>query len=116
VPHWFGFTNMADLPSVVAVLASAWLLLRAVDLRSPTDAALSGLAWGLALALKPSNGFFLIPVLVLVLATRQWRQAVAFGAAVVPALVALTLWKVRGLGTLPLTSSSYEHARIASGT
>jgi hypothetical protein len=115
VPHWFGFTNMADLPSLVAVLASSWLLLRAVDRRSPTDAALSGLMWGLALLLKPSNGFFVLPVIVLVAATRQWRQAAYFAAAVVPAIVALFLWKLRGLGTVPITSSSYQHVRLAAG-
>jgi hypothetical protein len=115
VPHWFGFTNMADLPSLVAILAAAWLLLRAVDLESPTDALLSGLCWGFALLLKPSNGFFLIPVAALIIATRRWRQAAYFGAAVVPSLVALALWKVRGLGTLPITSS-YQHVRLATGT
>ena len=115
VPHWFGFTNMADLPSLVAVLASAWLLLRAVDLQSRTDAALSGLAWGLALMLKPSNGFFVIPVAVLFLAVRQWRQAAYFAAALVPALLTLLLWKACGLGTIPITSSSYAHVRVATG-
>ena len=115
VPHWFGFTNMADLPSLVAVLAAAWLLLRAVDGRSPTDAALAGLAWGLALLFKPSNGFFAIPVIVLIAVTRQWRQAAYFAAALVPALLALFLWKLRGLGTVPITSSSYQHVRLATG-
>ncbi len=115
VPHWFGFTNMADLPSLVAVLAAAWLVLRAVDLRSPTDATLSGLAWGLALMLKPSNGFFVIPVAVLFIAVRQWRQAAYFAAAVVPALIVLLLWKARGLGTVPILSSSYQHVRVATG-
>lgn len=116
VPHWFGFTNMADLPSLVAVLASAWLLLRAVDLQSPTDAVLSGLAWGLALMLKPSNGFFVLPVAVLFVAVRQWRQAAHFAVALVPALLTLLLWKMRGLGTLPVTASSYAHVQLAAGT
>ncbi|HEV2590678.1 MAG TPA: glycosyltransferase family 39 protein [Gaiellaceae bacterium] len=115
VPHWFGFTNMADLPSLVAVLASAWLLLRAVDLQSRTDAVLAGLAWGIALMLKPSNGFFVIAVAVLFLATRQWRQAAHFAVALVPALLVLLLWKLRGLGTIPITSSSYQHVRLAAG-
>ena len=115
VPHWFGFTNMADLPSLVAVLASAWLLLRAVDLRSPTDATLSGLAWGLALMIKPSNGFFVIPVAALFLAVRHWRLAAHFAVALVPALLVLLLWKARGLGNVPILSSSYEHVRLATG-
>src|SRR4051812_27404209 len=51
VPHWFGFTNMADLPSMVAVLACVWLALRWLDTGAGTDAVLGGLVLGLALGL-----------------------------------------------------------------
>ncbi|HZT15380.1 MAG TPA: hypothetical protein VFA19_05485 [Gaiellaceae bacterium] len=115
-PHWFGFTNMADLPSLVTVLACAWMTLRAFDTRSPTDAVLAGLLGGLVLAVKPSNGFFLPAVAVLLLGGRRYREAGLWTAAVVPALVTLTVWKVRGLGYLPVTSTSYGHARLAAGS
>jgi hypothetical protein len=106
VPHWFGFAAMADLPSVAAVLATVWLTLRAVDDGSPTDAVLAGLAGGITLGLKPSNGFIVPPLVVLVVATRRWREGVLWIAAVVPSLVALLLWKARGLGTVPLKSAT----------
>jgi hypothetical protein len=114
-PHWFGFANMADLPSVVAVLACAWMTLRAFDTRSSTDAVLAGLLGGLTLAVKPSNGFFLPAVAVLLLGGRRYREAGLWTAGVVPALVTLTLWKVRGLGYLPLTASSYAHLHVSAG-
>jgi hypothetical protein len=115
VPHWFGFTDMGDLPSVVAVLATMWLTLRAVDLRSGNDAVLAGLLGGLAIGIKPSNGFFVPAVLVLFLATRRWREAAHWAVAAVPAVVTLAIWKIHGLGRLPATSS-YAQTKLAAGT
>jgi hypothetical protein len=114
-PHWFGLTNMADLPSMVAVLASLWLTLRAVDERSQTDALLAGLLGGVALGLKPANAFFVLPVAVLFVGSRRWRLAGLWTAAVVPALITLAVWKDRGLGYLPITHSADQHVRIAAG-
>src|SRR5262249_54789890 len=45
--------------------------------------------------------------------SRRWTTAAAAGAAVVPALVSLTLWKSRGLGHVPLFSLGTEH--LAAG-
>jgi hypothetical protein len=106
VPHWFGWTNMGDLASTVAVLACTWATLRAVDEHRLEDAVLGGLLGGLAIGIKPANGFFLVAVAVLFLATRRWRVAAAWSAALVPALLTLALWKVRGLGSLPIGSAS----------
>jgi hypothetical protein len=114
-PHWFGFTNMADLPSLVAVLACALVTLRAVDTRSPNDAILAGLLGGLVLGLKPSNGFFLPAVAVLLVATRRFRELALWTAGAVPALLTLLIWKVRGLGYLPLTSNTYARLHEAAG-
>lgn len=114
-PHWYGFTNMADLPSVVIVLAIMWLTLRAVDERSPTDAAIAGLLAGLSLGIKPSNAFFVPAVAVLLVGSRQWRQLATWTAGIVPGVITLTIWKARGLGYLPLTSSSYARIREAAG-
>ena len=114
VPHWFGLTNMADLPSLVAVLGCMLFALRAVDNSSPTDALLAGLVGGLALGLKPSNGFFVPAIAVLVLGARQWRNAVLMAAAAVPALLTLAIWKTRGLGVLPV-KSSYTETHLAAG-
>lgn len=116
VPHWFGFTNMADLPSLVAVLGCVWLMLRWFETGSATDVVYGGLVAGVAICLKPSNGFIFPALAVLLIGARRPRQMALFFASLVPALVALALWKVRGLGHLPLTTSSYEHVRLAAGT
>jgi hypothetical protein len=113
-PHWFGLTNMADLPSVVAVLGCALLTLRAVDTTSPNDAVLGGLVGGLAIALKPSNAFFLVAVAVLLVGARRPRQAALWVAAFAPSLLTLAVWKYRGLGYLPVTSSSYQQLHVAA--
>ena len=115
-PHWFGLTNMADLPSLVIVLATMWLTLRAFDTGSTTDAVLGGLMGGLAIGVKPSNAFLLPAVLVLLVGSRSPRLLGAWAAALVPALITLTVWKYRGLGYLPATSTSYEPVRLAAGS
>jgi hypothetical protein len=114
-PHWYGLTNMADLPSLVIVLATMWLTLRAYDTGSLSDAVLGGLVAGLAIGVKPSNAFLLPAVAVLLIATRNLRLIAAWVVAIVPAVITLTLWKYRGLGYLPATSSSYQHLRLAAG-
>ena len=114
VPHWFGFTNMADLPALVAVLATAWLTLRWFDTGSPTDAVFGGLCAGLAIGIKPANGFIFPALLVLLVASRRPRQVALWLAAVAPALLTLFLWKYRGLGIVPLTTSSYEQLHVAA--
>jgi hypothetical protein len=115
VPHWFGMTNMGDLPSLVVVLGCTWATLRALDTHAVEDAVLGGLLGGLAIGVKPANGFFLLAIAVLFLATRRWRVAVAWTIALAPAILTLALWKVRGLGTLPI-SSAQGVAHVAAGT
>jgi hypothetical protein len=114
-PHWYGFTNMADLPSLVLVLATMWLTLRAYETASLTDAVLGGLVAGVAIGVKPSNAFLLPAVAVLLIASRNVRLIGTWVAALAPAVITLALWKYRGLGYLPLTSNSYEQLRIAAG-
>jgi hypothetical protein len=47
------------------------------------------------------------------LAARRWREGAAFGAAVVPSLLVIVLWKERGLGELPVLS--LDEVRLAAG-
>ncbi len=101
LPQTLGFSALADFPSMVCLLVAAYLLLRTMDTHDPRDAVLAGLAAGFALALKPSNGIFLIAAFPALAAARRWRELVAFGALIVPALATLALWKERGLGQLP---------------
>jgi hypothetical protein len=105
---------MADLPSLVAVLAAAWSALRLLERRTFEDAVLAGLLTGVLIGIKPANGFFLPALVVLLAAVRRVRPLLAFGAGFAPALVTLALWKQRGLGHLPVTS--YASVREAAGT
>lgn len=96
-----GFTQLADYPSTIVVLVCTALVLRALDAGATREAVLAGTLAGVAIGLKPSNALFLVgPVLAFGLA-RRWREAALFGVAMLPALMTLTLWKYRGLGTLP---------------
>ena len=112
-PHWFGLTNMADMPSLVVVLATAWAALRLLESRALHDAALTGLLAGALIGLKPANGFFLVALAIVLVAVRELRPLVVCGAAFVPALLTLALWKERGLGNLPILS--YAPAHEAAG-
>lgn len=113
VPHWYGFTNMADFPSLVVVLACAWAALRAADTGRTADGVLAGLLLGLLIGLKPANGFFVPAALLLLVAARRPRALAAAAAATAPALLTLLLWKLRGLGHLP--AGAYAPAREALG-
>jgi hypothetical protein len=113
LPQALGLTQQADFPSVVAVLVAIALTVRALEAGAYREAVLAGTFAGLALALKPSNTLFLGgPALAFVLA-RRWRQAALFALALAPALLALTLWKWRGLGEVPLFAEGQQ--RLAAG-
>ncbi len=101
LPQTLGFGALADFPSMVGVLVAAYFAVRALDTRASEDAALAGLATGLAVGLKPANALFVAaPVLALVLA-RAWRQLAPFAAAIALPLITLLIWKERGLGRTP---------------
>jgi hypothetical protein len=111
-PHWYGLTNMADLPSVVAVLATSWAALRLVERRTIEDGVLTGVLAGVLIGIKPANGFFLPALVVLLVAVRKIKPLVAAAGAFFPALATLALWKERGLGRLPVTA--YQETREAT--
>jgi 4-amino-4-deoxy-L-arabinose transferase-like glycosyltransferase len=106
LPQALGLTQQADFPSVVAVLVSAALTVRALQAGANREAVLAGTIAGVALAVKPANALFLAAPAVAFLLARRWRQAALFAAALAPALIALTLWKAKGLGTVPLFAQS----------
>ena len=112
-PHWYGLTMMADLPSLVAVLAAAWATLRLAESRSSTDALLSGALTGVALGIKPANGFFIPAVAVLVASARSPRAVLLWCGGIAPPLATLALWKGKGRGTVPILSEG--QAREAAG-
>ena len=102
LPQALGLTQQADFPSVVAVLVAAALTVRALQAGAYREAVLAGTFAGVALALKPANALFLVGPTLAFLIARRWRQAGLFAASLAPALLALTLWKYRGLGEVPL--------------
>jgi hypothetical protein len=102
LPQALGLTGLGDYPSMVALLVSAYFCFRAFDSGELQDAAIAGLVAGFAIGLKPANTLFLAAPLVGFLLAPRFKGALAFGAALLPALVTLTLWKWRGLGHLPV--------------
>ncbi len=112
LPQVLGLTGLADFPSMVTLVWSAFFAMRALDTHLPVDAVVAGLLAGFAVGIKPSNGLFVFAPLAALAATRRWGAAGAFGLALLPALLTLTLWKYRGSGISVLAN---EPLRLASG-
>src|SRR4051794_28903594 len=102
LPQALGLTNLGDFPSMVCLLVAAVFCLRALEGDSWRALAAAGLAAGFAIAIKPANGLFLVAPVLAFLAARRPRPLLVFGAALVPALLTLVLWKWRGVGYFPL--------------
>lgn len=113
LPQALGLTQQADFPSVVAVLVSAALTIRALEAGARREAVLAGTLAGVALALKPANALFLAGPALAFLLARRLDHAALFAVALGPALLALTIWKARGLGEVPLFA--LDEVRIAAG-
>jgi hypothetical protein len=112
LPQVLGLTGLGDFPSMVALAWSGYFVIRALDTRLLSDVVVAGLIAGLAIGIKPANGLFVFAPIVALVATRQWKGVAAFGAATVPALITLTLWKYRGSGIAILAN---EPLRLAAG-
>jgi len=116
LPQALGLTGLGDYPSMVFLLVAAYFCVRAFDSGAWLDGALAGLAAGFAIGIKPANVLFLAgPVLAFPLA-RRLRPMIAFGAGILPAALALALWKYRGLGHLPLISPPSNKALAAGAS
>ena len=113
LPQALGLTGLGDFPSMVIVLCSAYFVVRALDTRALPDAAAAGLLAGFAIGVKPSNALFLGGALLALAVARRWRAVLAFGAGLALPVIALTLWKARGLGTVPLFGAMGVH--LAAG-
>jgi hypothetical protein len=115
LPQAFGLTGLGDYPSTVALLVSGYFFVRCLDTREPAEAVLAGVAAGFAIGIKPANGLFLAGPALALLAARRWRDGVAFAAAMVPAGLALVIWKARGLGYLPILTPDSQALAAGSG-
>ncbi|HEY6055866.1 MAG TPA: hypothetical protein VIU86_18190 [Gaiellaceae bacterium] len=111
LPGAVGLNALGDFPSLVACLTAAWLTLRALDEGSLLDALGAGTLAGFAVAIKPANLIFLPAPAVALLLARRFRALPVYALAVVPAVVALTVWKHRGLGYLPALTTP-ENASV----
>ena len=114
LPQALGLGALADYPSMVFLLLSAYFAVRALQEPSAHSPLLAGLLAGFAIAIKPANALFLAGPLLAFVVVRSARPLLAFGAGVAPSVLVLALWKQRGLGELPLFA--YEQARLAGGT
>ena len=113
LPQALGLTGLGDFPSMVIVLWSAYFVVRSLDTRALPDAAAAGLLAGFAIGVKPANALFLGGVVLAYAAALRWRAALAFGGGLILPVLALTLWKARGLGTVPLFGLT--ELRLAAG-
>jgi hypothetical protein len=102
LPQTFGLTPLADFPSMVLLLVGAYLIVRALDGNDWREPVLAGLVLGFAFCVKPSNVIFFFAAGLAFLVAWRWRQLVVFGAALLPGVLLVVLWKQRGLGTQPL--------------
>jgi len=116
LPQLLGLSGMGDFTSMVLVLCAAYLLFRHIDDGGWEIAALAGLVAGFALGLKPSTGLFLVGAGVGLALARRFRGLAVFGAALLPAILTLAVWKQRGLGNLPIFSSSLGAMELAAGS
>jgi hypothetical protein len=116
LPQAFGLTGLADFVSMVCVLCSAYLCMRVLDEPREVDGALAGLAAGFAVAIKPANALFLAGPLLAFAAARRFRPGLVFGAAMAPALAALALWKLKGLGHLPFLTPAPQALAAGVGS
>jgi hypothetical protein len=115
LPQALGLTGLGDYPSTVALLVSGYFLVRSLDTHEPAEAVLGGLAAGFAIGIKPANALFLAGPLLAYVVARRWREGFSFAAAIVPAGLALAIWKARGLGYLPILTPDSEALAAGAG-
>ncbi len=101
LPGPLGLTALPELPTTVLLLLGAYLVIRALDERTWSVAALAGIAAGFAVAVKPSAGIFLAGPFAALALARLWRPLAGFALAVLPTLIVLGIWKHRGAGGTP---------------
>ena len=114
LPQAVGLTAMSDFPSMVLVLAGAYFVVRSLAPGRITDAALAGVLIGAAAGLKPPNMLVAAGAALAYVVARRWREGLACGIAILPALFVLLLWKVRGLGQVP--AFALEQTQLAASS
>lgn len=113
LPDSFGLTALSDFPHMVLLLVAAYLVVRVLQRFDWTDGILAGLLAGFAIGTKPSGSLFLAGVVLAFVVLRRWHAAAAFAIGFAPCLLALLVWKWRGLGYVPLFQA--DGIRVAAG-
>jgi hypothetical protein len=111
LPTGFGLTGTADFPMMVSSIVAAYFCVRVVfdDRPQLLHALAGGVTGGIAVAIKPSAGLFIVGPALAFAAARRFREAGVFVAGMVPALITLSFWKYRGYGHLPIFGAQ-QHA------
>ena len=111
LPQAFGLTAMSDFPTTVATLVSIYFCVRVLWSERPAllDAVAAGVAAGAAIAIKPATALFLAGPVLAFAYRRRFELAGAMLAGLAPAVVALAVWKQRGLGQLPVLPHGAQH-------
>jgi hypothetical protein len=106
LPQAFGLTAMADFPAMVATVVSIYFCVRSLWSEQATllDGIAAGVAAGAAIAIKPSAALFLAGPALAFAYRRRFKLAGAMLVGLAPAVGALTVWKERGLGQIPVLS------------
>jgi hypothetical protein len=115
LPQSLGLTAMSDFPSMVMLAVGAYFVIRALQSRAWIDGFFAGSFVGFGIGIKPSSSLCLGGLALALVVSRRWRIGVAVAAGLAPPIVALTFWKWRGLGHIPLLSST-PATRLALAT
>lgn len=97
-----GLTTRPELPAAVVLAFAAVLVLRALDEGRRDDAALAGIAAGLAVTIVPANVAFLVAPVAALGVSRRWRLLGWFGVGLIPAAVGMAVWSEASVGHLSL--------------
>jgi hypothetical protein len=116
LPQALGFTQLADFPSMVIVLVAAALVVRSLDREAIREGLLAGALVGLAIGVKPANALFLAAPAIAYVLARRWRAGLVFAVALAPAIITLTVWKYRGLGSVPAFATAETHSYALSAS
>jgi len=109
LPTALGLNALSDYPSMVCAIFAALFVLRSIDGRSDRDATLAGVLMGFLVLLKPGNAPLVVAAFVVFAVAREVRVIAVATIWVIPALVALTLWKRTGYGEIPLFALGRAH-------
>jgi hypothetical protein len=106
LPTAHGLNALSDFPSMVCAIFAAYLLFRALDHDDVPTGVMCGLVLGFLVLLKPANGPLLLAGGIVLAAKLRFRALAAALLSLVPSLVALTVWKRTGTGTIAILPPS----------